>query len=45
MNQYHDGGYVKQEKPTNCGTKAADVPDNFLADKRKANPLNILVHL
>ena len=24
---------IKQEKPTNCGTNAADVPDNFLAGK------------
>ena len=30
-----------QEKPTNDGTKAADVPDNFLAGKHNANPLNI----
>ena len=23
--------YIKQEKPTNCGTKAADVLDKFLS--------------
>ena len=32
-----------QENPTNCGTKAADVLDKFLADKLNASPLNILV--
>ena len=32
-----------QEKPTNCGTKAADVPDKFLTSKRGANPPNIIV--
>ena len=35
----------KQEKSTNCGTKAADVPDTFLAGRHNANQLNILVHL
>ena len=34
-----------QEKPTNCGTKAADVLDKFVTRKRNANPLNIWVHL
>ena len=29
-----------QEKPTNCGTKAADALAKFLAGKRNANPLN-----
>ena len=35
---------VEQEQSTNCGTKAADVSDNFLASKHNANPPNILVH-
>ena len=30
----------KQENLTNCGTKAADVLDNFLASKLKCNPVN-----
>ena len=34
-----------QEKPTNCGTKAADVPDECLGGKHNANPLTILAHL
>ena len=34
-----------QEKPTNCGTKAADVLDEFLAGKHIVNPLNILKDL
>ena len=35
-----------QEKPTNCGTEAADVLENFfLASKHNANPLNIVMHL
>ena len=38
-------GVDVQEKLTNCGTKAADVLDKFLASKHNANPLNILVHL
>ena len=29
----------------NCGTKAADVLEKFLAGKHNVNPLNILVHL
>ena len=36
---------VLQEKPTNCGTKAANVLDRFLACNFNANSLNILVHL
>ena len=35
----------QQEKLTNCGTKAADVLDQFLAGNHNANPLNNLVHL
>ena len=30
-----------QEKPTNCGTKDADVPDNIVAFKSNADPLKI----
>ena len=30
---HHRPKYVKQEKPTNCGTQAADVLANFLAGK------------
>ena len=37
---------VVQGKPTNCVTKAADVPGNFVCFVRhNANTLNILVHL
>ena len=37
---------LQQEKPTNCGTKAADVLPIFLAGKLyNANQLNILVYL
>ena len=35
----------KQEKSTNCGTKAADVLDQLLAGKHNSNTLNILVYL
>ena len=31
----------QQEKPTKCGTKAADVKGHILADKHVANPLKI----
>ena len=36
---------VKQEKLTNCGTKAADVLANVFPANFNANPMNILVHL
>ena len=34
-----------QEKPTNCGTKAADVLANFEQANFNVNPLKSLVHL
>ena len=36
--------YLKQEKPINCGTKGADVQEDFYP-VNNANRLNILVHL
>ena len=39
------GAKKKQEKPTNCGTKAGDVLATFLPKNFNANLLNILVHM
>ena len=40
---------IKQEKPPNCGTKDADVLDNFFSRQALMRfhwiPLNIFVHL
>ena len=35
----------KQEKPTNSGTKAADIPDKFSSQQIYCESTNILVHL
>ena len=35
---------VIQQKPTNCGTEAADAPDKFFS-RPECEPLNIMAHL
>ena len=42
---YVSKGVDGQEKPTHCGTKAADVLDKLWSRQTNANPLIILVHL
>ena len=41
----HTPWVSKQEKPTNCGTRAVDVLANFWPVNFNANQLNILVQL